>query len=778
MDPMNETNSVAARSWGARVGRAWMVAGITLALGALGAGCLTRPVTRQSPTTKTNFNSVQRTAAVDKVDLLFGIDNSASMGDKQVLLGEAVPQMITRLFTPNCVDDQGVANGQTADGTTGKCATGKPEFPPVHDMHIGIVSSSLGGRGSDACVKNDENTIFPTHNDDKGHLLNRAGAGETPLDDANPSAFLAWLPPVAANQGKTSPVKGLTDSATLSKDFADMVVGVHEHGCGYEAQLESVYRFLVQPDPYASITGGFNGADVGKSPSAALNGVDGDLLKQRKDFLRPDSLVAIIVITDENDSTVDPLAFGGRAWEFEQENAVLPGTSVCQTNPNDAKCLSCRLSGTQGDPACQKGVVDGQDSPNVRFFQMKRRFGTDPQFPTSRYVRGFSQDTVPNRDGEHPKNKDGSPSFDYVGSANCTNPLFAQNLPTDPNNADALCHATRGPRDSTLIFFAIIGGVPYQLLTDAAGNFKSSLSADDYQKIIGRDPLRYDFTGADPHMLESLGPRGGVGADDIHTNEWDTGNKDLQYACTFDFKTPKDCNDPKYAAACDCDDATNATSKSPLCDSTKHSIQTKGKAYPTIRELSVARDLKDQGIVASICPKDPINATLPNGQSNPNYGYNPAVATIVDRLKSALGNTCVPQPLQADETGHVPCLILEELLLPGAKCDPNKGLVDADPAIVAKYKEQRQQDLGGADAGVDLANVTVCQATQLTGNQLQNQTCDYPGAPPGWCYVTGKAAGGTCTQALKFSEAGNPVGARVSLQCIEQAAIPSDSDGG
>jgi len=769
---MNEKNSVAGRGWAARVGRATRVAGITMALGVLAAGCLTRPVATQKPTTKTNFASVQRTAAVDKVDILFGIDNSASMGDKQALLGEAVPQMIKRLFTPNCVDETGAPNGQISD-SKGNCTSGKPEFPPVHDMHIGIVSSSLGGRGSNSCTGPDGNTSFPTHNDDLGHLLNRGGRGETVVGDASPSAFLGWLPPVQANAGKKSPVPPLGDADQLSQDFADMVIGVHEHGCGFEAQLESVYRFLVQPDPYASITGGFNGTNVGGSPPAALNGVDGDLLRQRKDFLRPDSLVAIILITDENDSTVDPLAFGGRAWEFEQASPALPGTDVCLTNPNDAKCLSCRLSGTQGDPSCTKGQVDGGDAPNIRFFQMKRRFGTDPQFPISRYVSGFSQQLVPNRDGEHPKNKDGNPSFDYVGNPNCTNPLFAASLPTDPKNADALCHLAHGTRDSSLIFFAIIGGVPWQLLT-ANNQFKTQLTSDDWIKVLGNDPLKYDFQGADPHMLESIGPRSGVGTDEIHTREWDTKGKDLQYACTFDLKTPKNCDDKDYAGACDCDTAQNAGTDSPLCNGT---TQTKGKAYPTIRELSVARQLGDQGIVASICPKDSKNPTLPSGQINPDYGYNPAVATIVDRLKSALGNTCVPQPLETDPSGHVPCLILEELLVPGAKCDPAKGVKDADPSIVAKYKEQRQQDLGGSDAGVDLANITVCEAQQLTGNQLQNGTCDYPGAPPGWCYVTGKAAGGTCKQALKFSEAGNPVGARVSLQCIEQAAVP-DKDGG
>ena len=56
------------------------------AFSAVGMSCLDRPVTNASPTTQTNFTAVVHNEAVDKVDLLFMIDNSASMGDKQELL--------------------------------------------------------------------------------------------------------------------------------------------------------------------------------------------------------------------------------------------------------------------------------------------------------------------------------------------------------------------------------------------------------------------------------------------------------------------------------------------------------------------------------------------------------------------------------------------------------------------------------------------------------------------------------------------------------------------
>src|SRR5277367_3531180 len=110
------------------------------------AGCLDRPVVPGEPTTKTNFTTSVAEQAVDKLDILFMIDNSASMGDKQAYLQAAIPDLINRLVNPNCVDANGNVLGvSTNDGTC--AAPGTVEFPPVHDMHLGIVSSSLGSRG-------------------------------------------------------------------------------------------------------------------------------------------------------------------------------------------------------------------------------------------------------------------------------------------------------------------------------------------------------------------------------------------------------------------------------------------------------------------------------------------------------------------------------------------------------------------------------------------------------------------------------------------------------
>ncbi len=153
-----------------------IVATLVGGVGIVAAGCLTRPVVSNNPVTNTNFTTVIQNQSVDKLDILFMVDNSASMGDKQALLAQAVPDMITRLVQPLCVDAMGNPVGGNAMPDGSGCTMGKPEFPPVHNMHIGIVSSSLGGRGGDECpttggmATNPANPSLSNHDDDRAEF--------------------------------------------------------------------------------------------------------------------------------------------------------------------------------------------------------------------------------------------------------------------------------------------------------------------------------------------------------------------------------------------------------------------------------------------------------------------------------------------------------------------------------------------------------------------------------------------------------------------------------
>jgi hypothetical protein len=66
----------------------------------------------------------------------------------------------------------------------------------------------------------------------------------------------------------------------------------------------------------------------------------------------------------------------------------------------------------------------------------------------------------------------------------------------------------------------------------------------------------------------------------------------------------------------------------PICDQTTQTLQTGAKAYPTVRELLLAKLLGTQGIVASICP-DHVAEDAPG---DPLWGYRPAIGILISRL--------------------------------------------------------------------------------------------------------------------------------------------------
>jgi hypothetical protein len=876
---------------------------VTTVLGIMGiaaGGCLDRDVVSRSPSVNTIVSKTVTNQSIDKVDLLFMIDNSVSMGDKQSLLALAVPNMIQRLVEPNCVDSTGKVMG-TSD-TSGNCtAPGtKAEFAPVHNMHIGILSSSLGSRGGDVCPDTTTNPANPSlnaHDDDKGELINRTGVPNDPTventigDAPSPDNFLSYYPPVTANMpAQPTPTPPVTVPATLISDFTSLIEGVHEHGCGFEAQNEAWYRFLIQPDPFQTINVNNNVATV--------TGIDANIIKQRADFLRPDSLVAVIVVTDENEEADDPLTIRGQGWAFNkgsfpgsQSGGGAPeGTVACQqldpnnpttTGPNSSQCQSCAFI-SSSDPnfatECPKNGTNGNagfldpanDSPNLRFFHQKERFGLFAGYPTSRYIRGLQKQTVPSvglaymGDSDHEHDGNGNYIGDQDSQANCVNPLYASNLPTAPGGD--LCHLTQGTRTPDLVYYAAIAGVPHELLqatpggtgpgeTDATGAplcasgtmpeacpQKTTLQAADWKLIKGNNPEAYDFSGADFHMVESIGPRtmnsgnwanvatctpptmgppplpGAAGADPINGCEFNTNNSDLQFACVFPLVQldssntiqpfVKDCTNAKYGGACDC--TTNSLDKlSQLCSSSTPTNQLYAKAYPSVREMIIANamstevingQVSNQGIVSSLCPIAlDIGQPLSTAQADPLFGYNPAVNAIIDRLKVSLSSSCSTQKLVAAPPpatpGQVDCLVLVALPAgtgggtctnPGSACDAALGLSgpSADPnalfqqSLLDTFCMEHTQN--GADPQIT-ANQPVCALQQVIIDSSNTQDCS-GSTKPGWCYVQGPVAtklGCAEPNTIEFVNGSPPHGTVAALQCLEQAvSVTGNGDAG
>ncbi|MEP7127082.1 MAG: hypothetical protein ABJE95_39480 [Byssovorax sp.] len=610
---------------------------LVVSVAACGGSVETNPVTTQSsgpggPTTDVSSSASGSTGTgitpppgvSSKVDLLLMIDNSRSMADKQEILGAAVPDLVQRLANPPCVDANGAPAPQQPQSPLEACPAGTMRVAaPVLDIHIGVISSSLGGHGSDACSVTGDVQSCPGQpnisNNDAGHLLSRADAcsGAT-IPTYQNEGFLAWDPAQKLSPPGEASAGDLNGKAGLIPSFRDLVVGLGQVGCGYESQLESWYRFLIEPSPYQTII-----IEAGK---ATQMGIDTVLLQQRANFLRPSSLLAIVMLTDENDCSVKES--GQFYYAVQQQNPQdskkkfhLPrARKECATNPNDPCCKSCGQAAPScpADQGCTTSptLSDAEDDINLRCFDQKRRFGIDFLYPLDRYTSALSSPMVP----------------DFQGNM-VPNPIFSD---LNPSDGDSVI------RTPSLVVLAGIVGVPWQAIArdpgDVTKGFRNAgeMTVPDasgntgWDNVLG-DPASY-VAPKDPHMVESSKPRPGLpgpasppNADPISGHDYSIANNDLQYACVFPLTKPRDCSAPGVTS-CDC----SANSDNPLCDPMNPTIQVRAKGYPGLRELAVLKGVGAQGVVASVC------AAQVTAPTQPDYGYRPAMAAIAAALKPHL----------------------------------------------------------------------------------------------------------------------------------------------
>jgi hypothetical protein len=368
-------------------------------------------------------------------------------------------------------------------------------------------------------------------------------------------------------------------------------------------------------------------------------GIDDVLLAQRAAVLRPDSIVAIIMLSDENDCSVIDHGIGFLVGNVD-EGAMPRATSACDTNPNDPCCLTCidrdwpsECDDPWTDLNCQSGLFHGdvdsmQDRLNLRCYDQKRRFGFDFLHPIRRYVDGLTALELTTRNG-----------------ASVPNPLYAPN----PDYPDLEPRA-----NASLVFVAGIVGVPWQDIasepsldtnTPTLRYYDADTLAREgiWDQILGQPEASPPVPPSDPFMIESVAPREGVnprtgiavsppvpgpGGNLINGHEYRIeGNSDLQYACIFPLATQRDCANAQPGQGCDCK-VSNEVFDRPLCNDTTQEF---AKAYPGTRQLQVLRDYGSNSVVASICPKNP-NCADP---ADINCGYNPAIAALLERMKAA-----------------------------------------------------------------------------------------------------------------------------------------------
>jgi len=476
------------------------------------------------------------------LDLLIVVDSSIGMAPKQEQFAAQIGRLVEHLVSPPCFDPTGGIVARAGDGS---CPSGSTaQFEPVRSLHLGVISSSLGDLTSGACSGS-------TNVDDKGRLLSRGPGG--PVETYQDLGFLAYD---AASDSST---------ADLIAKTQEIILGVDEVGCGYEMPLEAMTRFLVDPDPYEA---------VAKSGSQlALQGTDQVVLQQRAAFLRPTSSLAIIVLSDENDCSID---VGSQGFLVLAPSPFYRATAQCEVDPNDTCCNSCALvdltaCAPTGCESSDDKYTAPQDQPNLKCWEQKRRYGVDFQFPVQRYVNALTLTQIAPAEAS------------LSGDDAVVNPLFA------------------GGRDPSQVTFMTIGGVPWQDLvtdpSDATSRYRTAdeLSAAGAWDWISApsptDPFMHELdrqrSGNSPTTGESVSAPNGINGGDrtIPEHNW------LEYACITPLDIP-------ISDSFQCDECGTGPCDNPICDG---ATQLFAGANPTLRQNAVARGMGTRGVVASMC---------------------------------------------------------------------------------------------------------------------------------------------------------------------------------
>jgi hypothetical protein len=234
---------------------------VTFAL--LAAGCLERRLEPLTPCLVANVVDEVDASRIDKVDLLFVVDDSISMREEQAALEREFPELIRVLTTGDRDND------------------GRQDFSPATDLHIGVVSTNLGVPGVNPPIDQCEGL------GDDG-MLNQEPSGAIAGCASEYPRFLSYR-------------TGVSDPQQTASDFA-CIATLGTGGCGYEQQLEAGLKALwpsAQTDPedgpfFLQDENGFGG--LGQGDQANLGFIRGE-----SDGL---SIVAVVVVSDEEDCSV------------------------------------------------------------------------------------------------------------------------------------------------------------------------------------------------------------------------------------------------------------------------------------------------------------------------------------------------------------------------------------------------------------------------------------------------------------------------------------------
>jgi hypothetical protein len=326
-----------------------------LALGA--AGCIEREGRPVNPCTNVTVAQAIEVTNVDKVDLLFLVDNSNSMDQEQAALIAEFPSLI-RILTSGDFDQDGALDGPN-------------DFEAVKDLNVGVITSDMGTGGFTVptCARSDFG--------DDGILRTQGNTAAGCM--ATYPAFLNF---------RTG-----GDSDAFATQVACVAV-TGTGGCGFEQQLEAVLKAASPSAPTSWTAPGYT------APMFFQN-TFGHADRENDGFIRDNSVLALIPVTDEEDcSARDPELFnpssatyGGTDLNlrcFAHADAALHPISrfvdgFLQLRTRPGLLIYAPITGIPQDLAPPAGERPNYDAlvspdPTVRDDRMEER--VDPAMPT------------------------------------------------------------------------------------------------------------------------------------------------------------------------------------------------------------------------------------------------------------------------------------------------------------------------------------------------------------------------------------------------------------
>jgi hypothetical protein len=341
-----------------------VAAGLALGL----SGCPQQELAPLLPCTVSNVSINATQSGTDQVDLLFVIDNSGSMSEEQVKLNAQLPRLVQALTSG---DLDGMPN-----------ADGQQDFRPVGSLRLAVVSSDLGANGVTGVRSCGSNSYLPTEMNmnamgvdnvdrpfgDDGLLLNSTAVAVSGVTvggalgglGAAPTQAIAPRPECALNLPRVLEFPAGGTPAQIATQFS-CVAQLGVNGCSVEQQLESMWKALA---PSTDLT--FSRGTGGQGLPSGLNA----------GFLRPEAILAIVVVSDEEDcSSPDQSA-----------QAIYSSLDLLQINSQ------CARNAGALHPVVR--YVNGLKSLKAEAFQDRIIFGGIVGVPLASATRGQTLDQI------------------------------------------------------------------------------------------------------------------------------------------------------------------------------------------------------------------------------------------------------------------------------------------------------------------------------------------------------------------------------------------------